>query len=196
MPTMINEENNIAYLHFSKTGGWFVTRMLRQDNWNIVDIKTKGGHLGVHELNENVFTFGFIRHPFEWYKSLYNYFWTCDFNNGIDDFNHLRCHSLDEFIIKSKDGFNLSKIYNIFFGIDTDKECNEILKYEDMHKELPKLLSRFGMNYYEYISKNKNHYVNKSVQQSGCNLSKKSTDYIINSCHQIFERFNYDKVIK
>ena len=192
MPSMICKERNLAFLHFSKTGGWFVTRMLRTRGFVISDMQVWGGHIGVDGFDPSLTRFGFIRHPVSWYRSLFNYFTNCNWSNG-HDFSYLTSDNLDEFIGRCADSFDLMKLYKTFYGVDTNEEADFIFRFEDMHSVLPEFLSNHGIDCFDYINKNKGNQVNKSKTQLDDSCSIATQSYIYETCHPIFERFEYEK---
>jgi len=193
MPSMICKERNLAFLHFSKTGGWFVTRMLESKGFVVSDMQICGGHIGVNGYDSSLIRFGFIRHPISWYRSLFNYFSNQNWKIVDCDFSYLRSDNLDDFVGRCVDSFDLMQLYKVFYGVDTDKEADFIFRFEDMHTILPEFLNNHGIDCFDYIRKNKDNRVNKSETQFDDSCSEKTQSFIYDACHPIFERFRYEK---
>lgn len=190
MPTMILHEKNLVYLHFPKTGGWFVSDILGSKGFQFSCMGLYGGHAGAGEFDDCITKFGFIRHPVSWHRSLFNYFCNCNFNNG-KDFSYLRSDSLDDFVIKCIDGFSMMDLYNRMFAISTSKEADFIFRYEEMHTELPRFLVKHGVDCFDLVDSKKSSVVNGSSPVLDDSCSKETVEVICEYCEPIFTRFHY-----
>ena len=76
MPSMINDELKIVFLHFPKTRGMWIADILKSKGFHNINITVSGGHSGVEFIPEGHLSFGFVRHPATWYQSLFNYLCT------------------------------------------------------------------------------------------------------------------------
>lgn len=197
MPSMINEKQKIVYLHLSKTGGSWSRGILEQHDFKIIDIKSFGGHLPNSPKYKDYFTFGFVRHPVSWYKSLYRFFktndWVLNSNGGFSGavFTDLKSDNINDFLdtIRRKDKFDLNEMYNRFF---VEHPVSYIGKYENLYEDLHLCLKLNGINATNLIRNRATHYVNKSNAYD-CNLSPENLEYIYDSCDDIFKTFNYKK---
>lgn len=195
MPSMIHQEANIAFLHLSKTGGWYVTAILKELGFSVIDMSLNGGHVGAFDIPAGIYKFGFVRHPVSWYTSLYNYLCDVDWNGCAE----IKSNSLDELIIKTHDtGWNYNELYLQFYGIGTYLQCNYIGKYESLESDLRHVIYKFGhlLNKDEgdiniIFDKYKDYKVNQSSKRDGVSISNNVLDYIYGNCHDIFKMYNY-----
>lgn len=204
MPSMIHKEANMSYLHLSKTGGWYVSKLLKEFYFSNINNKINHGHIGVSDISSDVYTFGFVRHPFAWYRSLFNYFsnynWGLDRKSQCQNVGFLKSSSIDEFmdLLRKHEIWDYNVIYYHFFGIGTYSQCNYIGKYENMNEELRHILTKFAHILYtdeeminNVFNKYKYYTVNKSKRKFNDHLSPANRDYIFNNCKDIFAKYNY-----
>lgn len=206
MPTLINQDINLVYLHFKKTGGWLVHDILKSYNFKVIDINKYGGHLGQEFFDkEKYFTFGFVRHPVDWYISMFNFLNQNGFifrgaiSNEIIDLRWAKTNTLDEFITEVRTGkniaFNLISEYVNFFCLNSPNYCEHIYRYENMFLHLKEVLSKFNIDISQEINRLSKTRINKSDHKdtiiSGYNL-----EYIYYSCDPIFNKFSYEKYHK
>lgn len=201
MATMINKEKNLAFLHFNKTAGTSLFPFLKLCGFEIVDPTLWGGHIGALYFEPNVKKFGFIRNPFDWYVSMFNFLnnrnWIIGncYTNKPSDLSNFKKDTLNDFIESAKrhdpPWFNLMSQYNIFFAIGSDRECKEIFPMEDFWTHLQTLLKNYNIEYNKsYIEKHGSIKCNSS-DAIDKNISKENVDYILSSCGEIFKRFSY-----
>lgn len=199
---MINDELKIAFLHFPKTRGMWIADMLKSKGFHNINITLNGGHLGVKFVPEGFSSFGFVRHPVDWYQSLFNYLCTVDWKFHPT----FRSDNINQFIDKTKlYKFNplkqdqernrlvLERMYKSFFGIGTNKECTCIGKHEEMPNALIDILNGLGLDIKDQALINKDIYINRSKKFKDI-ISGENLEYIFASCDSIFERFRYDKI--
>ena len=200
---MLHKDKKIVFLHFPKTAGWSMDPFLRSCGFTIVDPHVNGGHMGAFYFDETFHKFGFMRHPVDWYISMYN------FLNGLNweisnvltgvttPFNAAKRDSLDEFITASRkhEGmhFDLYMEYILFFAIGRPRECKMVFQMENMWDHLRMIMNSFNIKYDEnYIQNNKDIKINHS-QVKDTKISRKNLEYIFDSCNPIFKRFKYKK---
>lgn len=201
---MIHKEANIAYLHLSKTGGWYVSRILKDFCFSNINNAVNRGHIGVSEIPSDVYTFGFVRHPFAWYRSLFNYFYDCnwglDKKSNCQNVGFLQSSSINTFIdlLRKHEIWDYNVIYYHFFGVGTYSQCNYIGKYEQMNDQLKDILTKFAELLYtdqemidNVFNKYRNHVVNKSKRQIDDRISLENREYIYENCKDIFIKYNY-----
>jgi len=189
---MINKDKKIVFIHMSKTGGIWSQSVLDKYGFKIIDLKINGGHIPNSLDYEDYFTFGFVRHPIAWYKSLYRFFKTNDWKLKNDaDFSDLKCNNINEFIdiIREQNIFNLENIYNEFF---VKYPVSYIGKYENLYEDLELCLKVNGINASNLI-KDKSRTLINSSKKYDCELSREKLEYIFDSCEEIFNKFNYKK---
>lgn len=198
MPSMYNKEKNAAFLHFIKTGGWWVKNLiLDKCNFKDIDLSYNGGHVGAREIKniaDDIFTFGFIRHPISWHISLFNYLTQYDWlsYNPKSGFLHLRSNSIDEFIEKTIfDGIKMTDYYHQFFDIGGLNECKFIGKHETIYDDMKYILDILKLPNKDLIEDSKNFKVNESAKYFRGKLNSKSVDLIVCSCEEIFKKFKY-----
>lgn len=194
MASVYNPTKNTAFLHFIKTGGCWVQSILNQYNFQVIDITNNDGHVGAKDFIKNdIFTFGFIRHPVSWHISLFNFL---NQNNWMDHnpkaFIHLKSKSIDEFLEKTfLDGIKMTDYYHDFFDIGGLNECSFIGKYENIYHDMKFIFDILGLPS-DTIEPMKDIKINESVKYFNGKLSTKSLDLIFYSCEEIFKRFKYE----
>jgi len=187
MPSMIFKE--IAFLHFRKTGGSWVSHVLKDLDFKRID--EKEFHVSRDKVDNKFFTFGFVRHPVDWYKSFYKFlnFTKYEFNPDLvsQDINGLiNKLKTNKFSVKS-----FQEEFNNFFCIGKENECNFIGKYENLYEDLKRVLAINNINANNLIDTYKTKLINNS-QYSDCKISEENLKYIYSSCHKIMKRFNYE----
>jgi sulfotransferase famil protein len=91
--TVVNDR--IAFLHVPKTGGTWVTEALRAAGVELRPVPlpaVKRGHGGLEAVDRRLFTFAFVRDPFDWYASYWRHrqkFGDWDSASPIDEFARL-----------------------------------------------------------------------------------------------------------
>lgn len=189
---MINEDKKVVFIHLSKTGGIWSESILEKYGFEIINLKRRDGHIPNLPEYKNYFTFGFIRNPVAWYKSLYRFFKTNNWKlQSGRDFSDLKCNNINEFldIIREQNRFDLNKTYYEFF---VKNPVSYIGKYENLYEDLDLCLKINGINTSDLIKEKSKVFVNRSKKYS-CELSQENLDYIIDSCEDIFTKFNYKK---
>lgn len=185
----------MAYLHMSKTAGWYVAGILTDLGFATINDRLNGGHLGVADVPSNIYTFGFIRHPVAWYISLFNYLSS---NDWMDN-QQLRSSCINEFIEKTQyTHWNYNDLYLSFFGIGTHLQCNYIGKYESLDRDL-----RFILNKFKHILKvsiddidtvfikHKGQIINRSTPTLDNSISDQNLWSIYINCQTIFDKYGY-----
>lgn len=213
MATMINHKKRLAYLHFEKTGGWTVYQILKEFDFEImpdpVDGYSMGRHITALQVPQNYTSFGYVRHPVNWYISLYNWLetneWCLHKNKREDrkgykeiDFTDIYQPSLNKFIeapvvVKEcTNGFNYFYKFLHFFAMGTDQECQIIGRFEEMFDHLDTVLKLHNIHATDYINKMKQVKINQSITKDTY-ISPHNLEFIYESCDYIFNRFNYTK---
>lgn len=189
---MINKEKKIVFLHLSKTGGIWANSILEHYDFEIINLKKNGGHLPNSAKYNDHFTFGFIRHPVAWYKSLYRFFKT---NNWVlqsgGNFTDLKSDNINEFlaIIKSRNRFDLIQMYDEFF---VKHPVSYIGKYENLYDDLDLCLRLNGVDATDLIKEKSRAIINKS-EKYDCDISQDNLNHIFDYCDKMFDKFNYKK---
>jgi len=196
MPSMINKEKNIAFLHLQKCGGWWVSEILNKCNFKPINYTKNGGHLGVEELPEGCKSFGFMRHAVGWYVSMFNFMHRVNWKISTTSFERLRSNDINEFIQKCKgeDVFQLGNHFDRFYGIGTDKECKQIFKFENLEQSMNQLADLYDIPIKEDVKKfiNRRRNASRKLEQTQDLLNGSSLQFIDQSCQHILERFDYD----
>lgn len=203
MATLINREKNLVYLHFEKTAGWWFYTVLKDHGFEIVNMNIYGGHMGQIHFGPDVETFGFIRHPVDWYISLFNFLngldWTIEHPQKLHktaNFMWAKRDCLDDFITDIRRGplnfFNLCYRYLYFFGLNGNNPCRRIGKFENMYWYVDKTLKEFDIDISEWIELRKDHKLN-DCQRKDTHISDDNLQFIYYSCDPIFNRFDYKK---
>lgn len=198
MPSMINKEKNLAFLHFQKCGGWWVAEIIGGHNFSPVDYEKDGGHIGVKDLPEGCNSFGFIRHPVSWYVSMFNFMHTVDWKITYS-FEHLKSNNINQFIINCQEHnmFLLGEYFNSFYGVGTDKECKQIFKFEMLEQSMNYLADFYDIpmknEITELINEPKN--ISRKLEHTEDLLNAESLQFIEQSCQHILERFDYDLLL-
>ena len=97
MPSMFHKKSNLAYLHLPKTGGWYVSHILKKLGFQNINMNYNGGHVDVKHLPTDTYTFGFVRHPVSWYRSLFNFFSNSNWDHRSDIF---KSEDINQFLLK------------------------------------------------------------------------------------------------
>lgn len=204
MATLINEDKKLVYLHFKKTGGWLIYNILKDHGFKIIDLSKFGGHIGQEYFDKQYFTFGFIRHPVDWYISIFNFLNGHDFvliaprqSNKVIDISWAKTNTLDEFITKIRNGenvaFNLISEYVNFFGLNGDNNyCKLVYRYEEMFSCLNEVLLQFDIDISDKIDMMSKIKINQSDRKDTF-ISQDNLQYIYYSCDPIFNTFGYEK---
>lgn len=194
MASMVNHDQQLCFLHFQKTAGWWISKILKDKGFEIVDIKKYGGHLGVASMPSGYQSFGFVRHPVDWYQSLFNYLSTINWKLHGHNFHDLKSNDINIFIERTQEHnkFVLIDMYKNFFAIDTEFECKDILRYEDIYDEMTRISRKFSLEIEQNVRETKDLFINKSDRFENT-LSLSSINYIFSSCNEIFNRFEYSR---
>lgn len=194
MASMVNHDQKLCFLHFQKTAGWWISKILKDEGFEIIDIKKYGGHLGVTSMPLGYQSFGFVRHPVSWYQSLFNYLSTIGWKLHGHDFQDLKCNNINGFIEKTQEHkkFVLIDMYKNFFAVGTESESENILRYENIYDEMIKISRKFSLRIEQKVRDTKDLFVNKSDRFEDT-LSLSSLNYIFCSCDEIFDRFEYSR---
>jgi hypothetical protein len=186
---MINEEKNMVFLHLSKTAGITVAKILGNHGFVNIDLSINGGHIGYREDFKEYFTFGFIRHPERWYKSLYRYFrgleWVVPKDDGVADFTRYKSDNINDFIDKLIDNneFIMGDVVSEFFG-----DSSFIGKTENLMEDLDRVLSMHDINM-THDERNIKMNVSKKYPDE---IDREHKDWIRKTCSEIYGRFSYD----
>lgn len=198
MPSMINKEKNIAFLHFQKCGGWWVAETIKEHNFLPINYTKNGGHIGVEDLPEGCNSFGFIRHPVSWYVSMFHFMHTVGWRT-MHSFEQLKSNNINEFIINcQEDGiFILGDYFDKFYGIGTDKECKQIFKFENLEQSMNQLADLYDIPIKEDVKKfiNRRRNASRKLEQTQDLLNGSSLHFIEQNCQYILERFDYDLLL-
>lgn len=180
------------FLHFPKTGGWWVCHTLTQAGFSLEKAETKmhgGGHVG-HEFGDpSLPAFGFVRNPYSWYMSLYSYL------KGIHWVHHPDAHSrtFEEFIRRVLSQTTTVRPMSIwvsdFFG--PPGKVDFIGRFERLHEDLLLALEAVGEDFdANLITAQKDRIVNPS-EEFGESVSEYAFDAIRSHDRELFARFQY-----
>ena len=199
MPSLILPFSNSRFIHVPKTGGSWVAGALDilGCNYQLLDPdkKTRGGHAGYYYGDYTGFSFGFVRNPFDWYKSFFK------FNRGLvnrtnGDLGIRRWDvgDINEFVFDCiENGHNLSNQLKYFFG--NFYEIGFIGRYENLCEDLIKGLHLAGEFFDEGDDeKIRNFYgtvINDSENIACGEYSTEAKNFIFRTDRNIFRRFDY-----
>ena len=186
MPSMINEKKKIVFLHLSKTAGITVTTILENHQFVPIDLEHNAGHIGYRSCFDNYFTFGFIRHPEQWYISLYRFFRTHDWKIKTKSFEEYRSDNINDFIdnLIRTNNFMLGEVFEKFFGDSTDF----IGKTENLIHDLDKVLSLHGIQ----MSQTETCIKFNVSKKFPAEIDQEHKEWIRASCDLIYKRFGYE----
>jgi|SaaInlV_165m_DNA_1040744.scaffolds.fasta_scaffold33679_1 hypothetical protein len=186
MPSMINKEKGMIFLHLSKTGGTTVSKILKNHGFVNIDLSINGGHIGYREDFKEYFTFGFIRHPERWYKSLYRFFKGLDWMVGVADFTRYKSDNINDFIDKviENNQYIMGGLVSEFFNEDV----SFIGKMENLMEDLDRVLSMHNIN---MTHDERNIKINVSKKYPD-EINQEHKDWIRETCSEIYDRFSYD----
>ena len=180
------ELKNSIFLHFPRTGGSWVNHCL-QDISNKIDPdnETRFGHVPYYSLSEsqiNKFCFSFIRHPFDWYASIYHYA-----HNISKEHEGTKPDAFVHYFIQM--GFGIYHQSLDFFGLDY--EINFIGKYENLTEDLIVALEMAGEDFDKEYIRSVSCYNPQETKARKINFSNKTKKLIYKFDRKIFDRFEY-----
>lgn len=202
------ELKNSIFLHLPRTGGSWVNHCLQNISHKI-DPKNKIrlGHVPYYKLSKDQrkkFCFSFIRHPFDWYASCYN------FSNNISKtkaFKHLsRVHlpfeifrrleyhegtkadALTQYLMQT--GFGIYHQSLDFFGLDY--EIDFIGKYENLTEDLITALEMAGEDFDKEYIISASQYNPQKTKAPKIKFSDETKDLMYKFDRKIFDRFGYE----
>lgn len=152
---------HFVFIHFPKTGGTFVRRLLRDhapDDWQVHSVQ---GHHTCREIPppfRHLPRFGFIRNPYDWYVSWYHYqqqvarnaFFNTVSANGTRDFKDtlMAIFQSDLAAIFDLDGDpnprlgGYSAYVRYMYGRDTN--AIDVGRFERLREDMQSILSRLA----------------------------------------------------
>lgn len=210
---LISYTKKFIFIHNYKVGGTSITTAFESfgkttpshrinrflDNYTLFrGYKTFNGHITASELKQeiptfifnNFFKFGFVRNPYDWQLSLYNY--------GRENIR-LKEHAIyksfenfDQYIDWRAD--NLKKRQKDFFFDSENKSLmNHIGKIENFDKEIEYINNKLGLSV--VIPKlNKSANSEKKLADKIQELSKYSIQRINELYHEDFKLFGYNQL--
>lgn len=214
MTSMVNHRKKICFLHFSKTGGWWVNNLLKGAGFSAMDMKFCGGHHGVDSVPDGYESFGFIRHPINWYVSLFRFLISKGWCPGLPDQDNnclfeLASTDINGFVKNCIDNsvFVLDKTFSQFYGCGSEKECTNIFRYEDIHREMHLVSEQLDLGIDDLIDSTKTLMINFTKKRSGyglylptvnevsSSLSEDGLSMIKQASENTFKRFGYCREI-
>lgn len=193
---------NSSFIHIPKCGGTFVQSFLHKLNLVYLQYKQpQNGHLFLHqmELSKNKYNFTFVRHPYTWWPSFWN--WS---KKDRFSFMERKCPDFDTWI-KDYGPFWMglyTRLSQRYTGEDpiykSDIKINFIGKNENIEADLLMALKNANEPisdeiYWATLKSMEDEnlkYVNK--QDYNRNISDASKEIIYNTEKYVFDRFNYE----
>ncbi len=173
--------NYFVFIHFPKTGGTFFRELCRKYAPSKWEVKIVEDHPTINDIPaeyKNLPILGFVRNPFDWYVSWYNYLKSIGSNEffnkvseqGTKDFKNTM---LTIFEINVSEFFGFDCVYykssygcylNYTFGNDLD--ALYIGKFESLRTDLLSILDKIGVLNNKLQEQILNHpVVNKSEHE-------------------------------
>ena len=146
MTTVVNDR--IAFLHVPKTGGSWVTEAMRAAGVELRPVPlpaVKRGHGGLEAVDRGLFTFAFVRDPFDWYASYWRHrqkFGDWDSASPIDEFAR---RPFTEFVVQAatRRPRHLTRVYERYCG-PPDDPISFVGRYERLAEDLETALTSAG----------------------------------------------------
>lgn len=192
--------DNRVFFHIPKTGGQYVRSIIED-----VAKKTEkvgcyhAGPLDVYEETKGLESFCVVRHPLDWYRSNYKYYFkrtwwirekTSADTNMATYFLHRRS-TFESYIQKILEMYEHGVATAIFSRYVPF--VNHILRAESLTQELPILLKSWG--YHGNMVKNKinvtSELADKTIEQKETKLSGRTTELILQLENGIIKYLNY-----
>lgn len=224
MSTMYNSRNNSAFIHIPKTGGMWVCKLLTMCHYTYHGFyeDTIGGHVGIDRLKkmekefpDDLFTFAFIRNPFDWYISMFRFLesnnWYSPPFRGLVPQDHLKADNINEFIKNCSyyRQWEYGKMVKNMLRLNRPDECKFIGKYENIYNDLASVLNVLKITENDItprslIEQHKEQWVNagpdikngeRSILPDSCQFDKSSKRFIYHTCDFMFDRFKYSRKV-
>jgi hypothetical protein len=146
MTTVVNDR--IAFLHVPKTGGSWVTEAMRAAGVELRPVPlpaAKRGHGGLEAVDRSLFTFAFVRDPYDWYASYWRHrqkFGDWDSASPIDEFAR---RPFTEFVLQAakQRPRHLTRVYERYCG-PPDDPISFVGRYERLVEDLVAALTSAG----------------------------------------------------
>lgn len=187
---------NSIFVHIPKTGGTLIQAMLHR--LHIVEhryTEPPSGHVFLHQMpqDKETFYFAFVRHPYTWWPSYWNYGGMSreepDFNKWIVGFGPKWM------------GAYTTRIKR-YMGIDPTYPCklrlNRICKLENLNTDFPEVLQeageQFDLNRLNQMLADPTHLDIKRWTNKGnydITLTDESKQIIYNTEKWVFDEFGY-----
>lgn len=141
---------DFVFIHFPKTGGKFVVTVLLENapkEWEVKHIDQHPNIRDIPETHRHLPVFGFVRNPWDWYVSWYEYlkrdktneFFNKVSNNGAKNFKDTILTAFDADFIKKENIGGCTWYFE--FSLGKDYERVRIGKFERLREDLLKILS-------------------------------------------------------
>ena len=161
--------NRFVFVHLPKTGGTFVRTLLSEfipKDWDVAINPGHGTTKEIPETYKNLPVIGFIRNPWDYYVSWYNYFLTrhkqdpgiepgsdlflVASDSGRNDFKTTILNTLKNDVLRSLDIGGLSYLYLGMYGINLEQVYKPphntlIGKIEHIRSDLVRMLGDVGV---------------------------------------------------
>jgi len=193
-----NEDKKFIFIHIPKTGGTSVKKIL-SDKINICGFKINGElvkynkntHIGINkeqfEKYKDYFKFVFVRHPYDWIKSYYNFH-----SNKSKFYKNLTSKKIENTItvnfdkwLKSLNNFNQTD----FFTNNDEILVNKVCKLEKFDEDLKYVLEKINLNSnFQSIKMKDSKKFNIDTIK---NLNDKQKEMIQKICAKDFRLLNY-----
>lgn len=176
------------FIHFPKTGGWWCCYAMIDAGIPIQQASTdiRGGHAGHYFGDPEKPLFGFVRHPYTWYQSLFQYL------QDIDWVFHplARSETLEEFVQKVRNYrttlLPMSDWVDQLFGFGVAS----IGRYETLPADLVRILTELGEEFdVKKITAMSHTYINPSLVWE--QRTPAAEQLIRETDNHIFDRFGY-----
>ena len=208
---IIIPEKKLLFLHIPKNGGTYISKILGENfEWRSIGVKHTNAILEssiINAINAGYFTFAFVRHPIEWYRSYWSFQmgvnpkqWTLweseakwhptriiDQSCGSNNFNIFVENILDKY-----PNFLYEMYKSYIYSID-NKKIDYIGKYENLYHDL---LDIFSINNISNLNIDKNSInISHTYWKNLAKYSEKLFYKVIDYNKNIINEFNYSNNI-
>lgn len=193
---------NSSFIHIPKCGGTFLNNVInRLELVYTMYRQPQNGHLYLHQMNniEDKYNFTFVRHPYTWWPSFWN--WS---KKDRFSFMERKCPDFDTWVVDYGPFWmgQYTRLVQRYIGEDPlyphKYRMHYIGKSENLKADLLTALTNANENF------NKNAYSDIftkieadeklcNKQDYSRNISDASKEIIYNTERYVFDRFNYER---